>query len=516
VARRWASAAIDDVETTRRASSVTTTPGRTGGDSELVARRWASAAIDDVETTRRASWVTTTPGRAGGDGDPGYAREVAEQRTQANLKVDGFAVSTGTGATRLELPHAELGELRGRAGVLEYVASKLVFEGLEGRFAPLRWACDAGTVGGLVVQEPQGRFEVAIARVEFPHGLQLTRAAGGGVELMAPELTLVDVAIHLPELQALRGAPAEDRDEEGPVAGALVQERLRFLDAVRGTLAFRLKVVLDLPVIGKRTLDQPVKVKIENGTFDYRALDDGLDWLEGAFLDLGVSDGRFKVGWSVPLMSSKEIISWALAPDALAMAKLNRIPLRVLADVRFGKPAAADGGEAKERGGKDGRADRRAETKGARAETKDGRSETNGGRAETNGGRAETNDGRTETNGGRPPGKDGKNEGKKRLRSMTIADIDVALSMMAPHAVELGGGAILFGGDDSPGIVDLHVEGALVHPPAPGGLIGRIGALDVTMKDVRAGGVVSAFDRLHIDGIEELTRRSSASRRRRR
>ena len=50
---------------------------------------------------------------------------------------------------------------------------------------------------------------------------------------------------------------------------------------------------------------------------------------------------RFKVGWSVPLFASKEIISWALAPDAQALAVFNRIPLRVLGDVRVGGPASA-------------------------------------------------------------------------------------------------------------------------------------------------------------------------------
>jgi hypothetical protein len=388
---------------------------------------------------------------------------VAAQRTQANLKVDAFAVSSGGGSTRLEFPRAEVAELRGRAGRLEYVASELVFEALEGRFGPLHWTCNAGTVGELVLREPEGRFELAIDRVELPRGVQLTRAADGGIELVAPEMSLADVRVRLPDLQALRkhdgGAVARSAPEpagEPDEARPLRQERLRFLDAVEGTVAFRVKVVLDLPVIGKRTLDQPVRVRIDDGSFDYRALDDGLDWLEGAFLDLGVSDGRFKVGWSVPLLKSKEIISWALAPDALALAKLNRIPLRALTDVRIGgKPSTSDAGARAEAG---------AEGRG-----------------------------------------DGKGEGKKRLRSMTIADIEVALSMAAPHAVEVGGGTILFGDEERPGIVDLHVGGALVHPPAPGGLVGRIGGLDTTLKDVRAGGTVSTFDRLHIDGIEELT-----------
>jgi hypothetical protein len=88
---------------------------------------------------------------------------------------------------------------------------------------------------------------------------------------------------------------------------------------------------------------------------------------------------------------------------------------------------------------------------------------------------------------------------------LKLADIDVALSMVAPHSFEVGGGTILFGGDDARGIVDLRVTGALVHPPAPGGLLGKIGALDMTLKDVRAGGAIATVDRLHIDGIEELT-----------
>lgn len=369
---------------------------------------------------------------------------MAAQRTQANLKVEGFAVSSGEGTTRLDFPRAELAELRGRAGRVEYLATGLAFDELEGRFGPLHWTCAKGSIGGLVVREPEGRYELAIGDIELSHGVQLTRAASGGVELVAPHATLADVRLHLPDLQALRGpAMAPPQAEPAPGPRPLRQDRLRFLDAVKGKLAFRVKVELDLPVVGKRTLDQPVRVDIVDGAFDYRALDDHLDWLEGTFLDLDVVDGRFRVGWSVPLLKTNEIISWALGPEAQVMAVLNRIPLRALADVRIG--------------------------------------------------------GRTE---GRPAA--AKGEGSKRLRSLKLAAIDVGLSMVAPRSVEVGGGTILFGGEDAPGIVDLRVEGSLSHPPAPGGLLGKIGALDLTLKDVRAGGVVATVDRLHIDGIEEL------------
>ena len=372
---------------------------------------------------------------------------MSPQRTQANLSVEGFSVSSGEDSTRLDFPRATLAELRGKAGHVEYLATSLVFDELKGRIGPMHWTCDAASSKTLVVRGPGGQYELAVGHIDLPRGLQMTRAAGGGIELVAPEATLSDVHLHLPDLQALRGPPPEDapapEPPEAPEPQALRQERLHFLDAVTGSLAFRVKVDLDLPVIGQRTLDQPVRVDIRDGSFDYRALDDGLDWLEGQFLDLGVTNGRFTVGWSVPLLKSREIISWALAPDAAAMAVFNRIPLRALADLRVGGPSEPRSAEAR-------------------------------------------------------------SEGKRRLRSMTLAGIDIKLSMVAPRSVEIGGGAILFGGENAPGIVDLQVEGALIHPPAPGAILGKIGALDLTLKDVALGGAVTTVDRLHIDDFEEL------------
>lgn len=386
---------------------------------------------------------------------------MTKHRTQADLEVDGFAVVSGDGATRLELPRAALAELAGAVGRIEYRAHDVTLDSVQGRFGPLFWNAEAAGAGGLSVREREGLFELTIGRVELPRGVAMTQAAGGGIELVAPYASLADVRLHLPDLRALRGAPtSEEAEPAGPQP--LRQERLRFLDAVKGALAFRLEVVLDLPVLGKRTLDQPVRVEIKDGAFDYRALDDGLTWLEGAFLDLGVDDGRFKVGWSVPLFATNEIISWALAPDAMALAVFNRIPLRVLADVRLGK------GD-KPKGNGKGKGDRPKEAD-----------------------RADR------------PKEEAKGEGKRRLRSMRLGAIDVRLSMVAPRSVEVAGGTILFGGDDAPGLVDLAVEGALVHPPAPGAIRGKIGALDLTLKDVHLGGATLTADRLHVDSIDAI------------
>jgi hypothetical protein len=289
------------------------------------------------------------------------------------------------------------------------------------------------------VRDKQGRFEVKIARVELPHGMVLAGAARG-VELVASHASLADVRLKIPDLAAFH---LEDAVAAAvpPEPRPLRQGKLAFLDAVNGELAFRLKVVLDLPVIGTRTLDQQVRVAIKDGAFDYRSLDDGLSWLEGQFVDVGIEDGRFLVGWSVPLMATKEIISWALDPAAMMLATFNRVPLRSLADFRM------PGGGKKKDGGKDGR---------------------------------------------------------RTLRSLAISDIAIRLSMAAPRRVDVGGGAILFGGDDAPGIVDLHLTGGLAHPPGPGALTAAIGVLDLTLKDLHAGGLSATVDRLHIGPIDRI------------
>ncbi|MBK7074614.1 MAG: hypothetical protein IPH44_20190 [Myxococcales bacterium] len=366
---------------------------------------------------------------------------MAVQRATGNIKVDGFGVTIDADTRRLDFPHAGIDGLRGEAGGIEYRAREVVFEALRASLRRVQWSTDAASAGDFVVRDKQGRFELKIARVELPHGVMLAQAAGGGVELVAPHASLADMRLKLPDLGAFHLPASSDPPPQTPPP--LRQQRLRFLDAVNGELAFRLKVVLDLPVVGVRTLDQQVKVAIKDGAFDYRALESGLSWLEGQFVDVGIDDGRFAVGWSVPLMATKEIISWALDPEAMVAGIFNRVPLRCLADFRI----PGGGGGKKDGGGRDSR---------------------------------------------------------RTLRSLAISDIAIKLSMAAPRHVDVGGGTLLFGGDDAPGIVDLQLGGGLCHPPGPGALSAAIGVLDMTLKDVRAGGLSATADRLHIGPIDRI------------
>jgi hypothetical protein len=380
---------------------------------------------------------------------------VSQQRAQGNIRVDGFAVTVGD-SRRLDFPRAEVEGLRGEAGSIEYGAGDLSFDRLSGRLQGVDWSTEAASAGRFWVSDKQGRFEMRVARVELPHGMRVTQSASGGVELMAPHASLADVKLHIPDLAALRRPLDEAAEADAatsstalavaadgpPEPPPLRQERLRFLDAVTGSIAFTIKIVLDLPVLGSRTLDQTVTLDITDGSFDYRKLDDGLSWLEGAFLDIGLDDNRLRIGYGARLLGTREIISWALDKDASAVAAFNRIPLRSLADFRLaGRPA-----------------------------------------------------GRRGTSNPDPP--------RGRLQSLWVGDLAIDLHMVAPRNLEAAGGTIRFGGDDAPGIVDLNIEGSVVQPGS-GVLRARAGAVDLTLKDIRAG-LLATADRLHVGPMDEL------------
>jgi hypothetical protein len=89
------------------------------------------------------------------------------------------------------------------------------------------------------------------------------------------------------------------------------------------------------------------------------------------------------------------------------------------------------------------------------------------------------------------------------LRSFSLEAIDIALSLLAPRHLAVGGGTIMFGGDDQPGMVDLKVQGA-IRDRGAGKITGTVGSIDTTIKDLRLGSSMLSADRLHFDGIDTL------------
>jgi hypothetical protein len=360
------------------------------------------------------------------------------QRVESDITVQRFGFLGDDDGRRLKFPRAECHEIEGSSGPVGYGARDCVLDDLEGRLDTLRWTADAASVGSAWLRDEAGRFDLAVERVEMPRGLRLVRA-DRGVEIVAPYVSLSEMKL---TVRGPFGRTPEPDDPPAPPAPptdpGLRQSRLRFLDSLSGRIYFTVKVVLDLPVLGNRSLDQDLRIPIQEGSLDYRALEDSLNWLEGAFLDIKHDGERLALVWKVPIVgSTRDLITWALDDDAAALAAFGRVPVRSLTDFRLARAARPD--------------DRK----------------------------------------------------RKTLQALSLNAIDIALSLLAPHSVELGGGVIMFGGDDQPGMVDLKVTGSL-HDRGEGGLKGAIGSIDTTIKDVQLGPVKMTADRLHFDGIDEL------------
>lgn len=370
---------------------------------------------------------------------------------ETDIDVPRFGYSQDDGGQRFTFPRANLRDLGGRSGDVAYGAHEAILDALEGRLDTLRWTCEGASFGSVWLKDDAGRFDLACERIELARGARLTRA-DRGVEIVAPHASISELKLTIKG--PFGGAPAVAPASTGttgqttapppapavpPEPEPLRQDRLQFLDSLTGKINFTVKVVLDLPVVGKRTLDQKLNIPVQQGSLNWVEIEDSLDWLEGRFLDIKHEGTKLALSWKVPIVgSSRELISWQLDNAAIALASFGRVPVRSLADYHL------------------------------------------------------------------RPSKPGKSDDKRKLvQAFSLAAIDIALSLVAPRSVQAGGGVIMFGGDDSPGMVDLKVTGA-INDARPGALRGAIGSIDTTLKDVRLGSAMLAADRLHFDDLDDL------------
>lgn len=357
---------------------------------------------------------------------------------ETDVSVQRFAFTQDEGGRRLTFPRAETKRVEGRAGSVTYGAEECAFDNLVGRLDRLRWTADRSSLGGAWLRDDNGRFDISVSRLDLPDNVMLTRAEQG-IEIVTPTATLTDMKLSIRGpfgRSGERPAPPPEEPRE------LRQDKLRFLDSLSGRIYVTIKVVLDLPVIGKRTLDQKLKVPIQEGRLNFRALEESLDWLEGTFLDIEHQRDTLALQWKVPIVgSARDLVRWQLDQEAASNAALGYVPVRALADFRAARPK----------------------------------------------------------NGDKPAGRDGGGI----LKSLSLEGLDLALSLLAPRSLEVGGGLVLFGGDDQPGMVDLKVTGGITDR-GPGTLKGAIGSVDTTIKDLRLGPVVVTADRLHFDSLDQL------------
>ena len=135
-----------------------------------------------------------------------------------------------------------------------------------------------------------------------------------------------------------RPATAVPQATPVPVATSTSRESLfdsSVLDALHGQLDVDVELDLTVPIIGRRRATHRLRVAIDQGTIDYRALERNLSALEDAILDFAVRDDSVLALERVnPLFPArghgKPIIAWPLAPPDLELAKRDRVRLSLL------------------------------------------------------------------------------------------------------------------------------------------------------------------------------------------
>lgn len=115
----------------------------------------------------------------------------------------------------------------------------------------------------------------------------------------------------------------------------------RVLDFLSGDIDVDVDLDLTVPIIGTRKATHRLRVPIERGLLDFRALENNLSALENALLDFSARDGALVLERVNPLFpargSGKPLVIWDLDATDYAVAQTNRVRLAVLHRARMAK-----------------------------------------------------------------------------------------------------------------------------------------------------------------------------------
>lgn len=241
----------------------------------------------------------------------------------------------------LSSEHVEIADFVLRIGDLELSASML-----RGEAVTIGWGAAGFRLSATALSSPVLRMNAA--------DVQLT---GGGVtvstfSLQGPSLSMASLTIQSGQASVgFRPSPAAASPARasnalpGPPAEPLFDWRA--LDTVSGQLDVDVAVDLTVPIIGHRKATHRLRVAIDRGTLDYRALESNLAKLEDALLDFSVRDGALVLERVNPLFPArghgKPIIIWDVDAADHELAKRDRVRLSVLPQARLAGEARDEG-----------------------------------------------------------------------------------------------------------------------------------------------------------------------------
>ena len=230
-----------------------------------------------------------------------------------------------------------------RIGDVELTAETLVGVSVEIAWGTAGFRLVAGSLEAPSLQftAPDVRLaasNVAVSELSL-HGAKLSL---GRAALERGDLTVSLAPAPAPApARASAPPPAPARASAPPPAPALFDWRV--LDTLSGQLDVDVVVDLTVPIIGRRKATHRLRVAIENGAIDYRALEKNLARLEDALLDFSVRDGALVLERVNPLFPArghgKPVVIWDVDAAGLELAGRDRVRLAVLPHARLASDA---------------------------------------------------------------------------------------------------------------------------------------------------------------------------------
>ena len=261
--------------------------------------------------------------------------EVDGFRLSGRMQLEGFCLSVRNGDGSLE---AERVELSGFAMRID--GTDIAAESVSGSAVAIGWGSKGFTLTAAAMGGPAVRITAADLRLAGTDVAMRAFALGpgrievGGVTVAGGQLALTfasrDEAVKPVEKRAATEAP--------PALSRAALAEWHALDLLSGEVDVDVELDLSVPILGSRNATHRLRVPIERGSLDFRALENNLSTLENALLDFSVRDGALVLERINPLFPArghgKPVVVWDLDPTDLAIAETNRVRLAVLPHAR--------------------------------------------------------------------------------------------------------------------------------------------------------------------------------------
>ena len=256
-------------------------------------------------------------------------------RGRITLTLPALVVSGDEGS--LSAARVEIANFVLRIGDLEITAPQLVGSGVS-----LGWGAAGFWLYATALEGPTLGLQTGEVRLTAG-GLAVDAFRLDGKELTVGRAALGagQVAVGLRRSAESVTASQDVPTLPGPAAPPLFD--LATLDALSGQLDVDVAVDLTVPIIGRRKATHRLRIAIDRGTLDYRALEHNLAKLEDALLDFSVREGALVLERVNPLFPArghgKPVVLWDVTGADLELAQRERVRLSVLPKARLATDA---------------------------------------------------------------------------------------------------------------------------------------------------------------------------------